>query len=438
MLQTVASVSALFLSLVLLTGGSTMLGTLLGLRLELEGFSAARTGLVLAFHAVGFVLGSIYSERIIRRVGHIRAFAVFGALASAAILAHPMYVNAELWIALRLIVGFSIAGLLLIVESWVNGVATARTRGALLSIYMVLFYLASAGGQLMIGLGNPAQFYLFSVSAILVALSLVPLSLTQSVAPQLPEATRVGVREVWDNAPLAMAGASLSGVAMSAFNTMGPIYAARIGLDTATLSVFMGVAIISAMLFQWPVGKMSDHLARNRVVLGLALSGLGASALTAFWGDWSNWLLFASAALYVGFASTVYPVSLALAHDRMQHGEVVGTNATLLLAFGAGTIAGPLGASLTIWLVGPPGLFIFTAAVMGTLGMIATHYWKTRGQIPVAEQEHFVAVTPISTAALMELDPRDETYEQREEAAREHSIEDAAHHGRHAEDTREL
>ena len=95
MIQTVASVSALFLSLVLLTGGSTMLGTLLGLRMELEGYTAARIGLVLAFHSVGFVLGSIYSERIIRRVGHIRAFAVFGALASAAIITHPMYVHAD-------------------------------------------------------------------------------------------------------------------------------------------------------------------------------------------------------------------------------------------------------------------------------------------------------------------------------------------------------
>jgi MFS family permease len=438
MLQTVTSVSALFLSLVLLTSGSTMLGTLLGLRMELEGYTAARTGLVLAFHSVGFVLGSIYSERIIRRVGHIRAFAVFGALASAAIVTHPMYVHTDLWIALRLLVGFCIAGLLLIVESWVNGVATAQTRGTLLSIYLVLFYLASAGGQLIIGFGNPGQFYLFSVAAIFVALSLIPLSLTQAVAPQLPEATRVGIREVATQAPLALAGAMLSGVAMSAFNTMGPIYAKRIGLDISLLSVFMSVAVMSAMLFQWPVGRMSDFLPRNRVVLVLALAGLGASALTAFWGSWSTWLLLISAALYVGFASTVYPISLALAHDQMHHGEIVGTNATLLLAFGAGTIIGPVGASTSIWLLGPAGLFLFTALVMGVLAVIATHYWKTGEQVPVREQEHFVAVTPVSTQALMEMDPRDETYEQREEAAREHSIEDAAQHGRDTGRTHEL
>ncbi len=438
MLQTVASVSALFLSLILLTSGSTMLGTLLGLRLELEGYTAARTGLILAFHSVGFVLGSLYSERIIRRVGHIRAFAVFGSLACSAILTHPIHVQTDLWIVLRLTVGFSIAGLLLIVESWVNGVATARTRGTLLSIYLILFYLAAAGGQLMIGLGDAREFYLFSFAAILVALSLVPLSLTRSVAPQLPEATRVRIGNVFRKTPLALAGSLLSGVAMSAFNMMGPIYASRIGLDTSQLSLFMSIAVLSAMLFQWPIGRISDVLPRNRVVLALAIAGLAASILTALWGDLSRWLPFVSVALYVGFASTVYPVSLALAHDQMQHEQIVGTNATLLLGFGIGTIFGPLGGAVSIWLIGPSGLFIFSAAVMGALTIIAAPYWKAREQVPVQEQEAFVAVTPVATPALMELDPRDETYEKREEAAREHSIDDASKHGRDVDNVRDI
>ena len=438
MLQIVTSVSALLLSLVLLTSGSTMLGTLLGLRLELEGYNAARIGLILAFHSIGFVLGSLYAERIIRRVGHIRAFTVFGALACSAILAHPMYVHTDLWIVLRLLVGFSIAGLLLIVESWVNGVATAQTRGTLLSFYLIVLYLAAAGGQLMIGLGDAREFYLFSFAAILVALSLVPLSLTRSVAPQLPEATRVRTRDVLRRAPLAMIGALISGVAMSAFNMMGPIYATRIGLDTSKLSLFMSVAVLSAMLFQWPIGRMSDFMPRNRVVLGLAVAGLCASALTAFWGEWSLWLLFASTALYVGLASTVYPVSLALAHDQMEHEEIVGTNATLLLGFGVGTIFGPLCSAVSIWLIGPSGLFLFMATVMGVLTIVAAHYWVTREPIPVKEQEHFVAVTPVATPALMELDPRDETYEEREGAAREHASDDAIKHGRDSEDIREI
>lgn len=426
LLRIVLSVLALLLSLVLLTSGNGMLGTLLALRLELEGYTATRAGLILASYAVGFVLGSKYGIRIIRRVGHIRAFAVFGALASAAILIHPLHVQTGLWLGLRLVVGFCVAGLMLIVESWINAIATAQTRGTLLAIYLVLFYLAAAGGQLMIGLGDAAQFQLFSVAAILVALSLVPLSLTRSSAPQLPEAERVGIREILQKAPLAGAGALLSGVTLSAFTSMGPIYANRIGLDAGRLSLFMSIGVLSAMLFQWPVGKLSDSFPRSRVMAGIGLFGVVSAALPAIWGDKSLVLLFLSVALYVGFASSLYPVSLALAHDHMRHDQIVGTNATLLLVFGLGTIAGPLGGAMSVWLIGPGGLFLFVAIAMGALGVTAAYYRHSRPQVPVQEQEHFIAVGPFSTQALMELDPRDGTYEQREEAAREHQREDAA------------
>lgn len=420
MLRSVSSILALFLSMVLLTSGNTMLGTLLTLRMEIEGYTAARTGLILAFYPVGFVVGSLYGIHIIRRVGHIRAFAVFGALACAAILTHSLYVQTDLWLALRALVGFCMAGLFLIVESWVNAVATAQTRGTLLSVYLVLFYLAASGGQLMIGLGNAAQFHLFSFAAILVAVSLVPLSLTRSVAPQLPEAERVAVGQIFDKAPLAVVGALLSGLAMSSFSSMGPIYANRIGLDTSKLSLFMGMGVLSAMLFQWPVGKLSDLFPRSRVMLGLGFFGMSAAASAALFGDMSLTLLFLSVALYVGFASSLYPVSLALAHDQMHRDQIVGTNATLLLAFGVGTIGGPLVGSVSIWLLGPGGLFLFAAVVMGLLAITASYYWRSSPQVSVQEQGNFVAVGPVSTPALMELDPRDETYEAREEAAREH------------------
>ena len=78
----------------------------------------------------------------------------------------------------------------------------------------------------------------------------------------------------------------------------------------------------------------------------------------------------------------------------------------------------PLGGSILIWLFGPSGLFLFTAFASGALALVASHYWQSQTQVPVQEQEQFVAVAPIATAALMELDPRDETYEEREEAAK--------------------
>lgn len=410
MVRAALPITALFLSLVLLTSGNTMLGTLLAVRLELEGFRAALSGLILAFYAIGFVLGTMYGIRIIQRVGHIRAFAVFGAVTSAVILVHPMFVSTDLWLVLRLIIGFCIAGLMLITESWVNTIATAQTRGTLLAIYLLLFYLAAASGQFLIAAGDPATHLLFSVAAILVSLSLIPVLLTRTVAPEIHESERLGVRELYETAPLGIIGGFVSGATMSAFNTMGPIYATRVGLEITQLSLFMGIGVLSAMLFQWPVGFISDRFMRSRVVFALALAGIGAALLATVAGRTSNVALFLTGGIYVGIVASLYPVCLALTHDQMPHNKIVPANATLLLCFGLGTIAGPIGSAVLMTVTGPEGLFVFAAIALVALAARAAYYLRHQPQVPVTEQEHCVAVAPVSTPVLMELDPRSTTY----------------------------
>jgi MFS family permease len=411
MIRIVLPIFALFLSLVLLVSGNTMLGTLLAVRLEIEGFRAALSGLVLAFYAVGFVLGTIYGIRVIQRVGHIRAFAAFGAVTCAAILMHPLYVSTDLWMALRLVVGFCVAGLMLITESWVNAIATTQTRGALLGVYLVLFYLAAASGQFMIAAGEPANFPLFSVAAILVALSLLPLLLTRSVAPELHEVERLSMRELYDAAPLGIIGGIVSGAAMSAFTAMGPIYATSVGLEITQLSLFMGIGVLSAMLFQMPVGFLSDRFPRSRVVFGLALAGLAAALLATVAAKTSTIALFLTTGLFVGFIASLYPVCLALTHDQMPHNKIVPANATLLLCFGIGTIVGPIGSAVLMTTIGPSGLFVFAALILLVLAARAAYYLRHQPQLPVTEQEHCVAVPPVSTPVLMELDPRSDTFQ---------------------------
>ncbi|PKM21527.1 MAG: MFS transporter, partial [Gammaproteobacteria bacterium HGW-Gammaproteobacteria-14] len=105
MANVVFSLAALFMSLALLISGSAMLGTLVSLRLELEGISDARIGMVFALYSLGFVFGATWGTAIIRNVGHIRAFATFAAIACAVTLLHPMMVSVEAWGMMRLVMG---------------------------------------------------------------------------------------------------------------------------------------------------------------------------------------------------------------------------------------------------------------------------------------------------------------------------------------------
>src|SRR5690554_8003843 len=101
MTRMVVSLSALIMSVVLLVSGNAFLMTLLGIRLSIEEVSPNVIGWVLVCYSVGCVVGTLYVHRIIGRVGHIRAFAVFAAMAPVAARGYPMAMPRVFWALLR-------------------------------------------------------------------------------------------------------------------------------------------------------------------------------------------------------------------------------------------------------------------------------------------------------------------------------------------------
>ncbi|MFN3324882.1 MAG: MFS transporter [Bryobacteraceae bacterium] len=323
---------------------------------------------------------------------------------------------------LRLILGFCIAGLMLVVESWTNARATVETRGKLLATYMVLFYLASSMGQFLIALGDPAQHQLFIAAAILVCFSLIPLSLTSSTAPELEDSERLGVRQLWRASELGVSGAFLSGIAMSAFSAVGPIYAFKLGLAIEQIGAFMGISILAAMLLQWPMGYLSDYLPRRVVLVGVTLATIGAGLLAATAAGRSVFLLYATAALFYGLGTCIYPIALSLTHDVLSQKQVVPASATFLLAFGIGTTVGPILGGASVGVFGPAELFLFVAASLSPLILLSIHSFAAEKAPPVAEQSHCMGVAPISTPVLIELDLRNEEFEENPEMRMEQVV----------------
>ena len=97
---------------------------------------------------MGYFLGANIVPDLVRKVGHIRVFAAFASMASFAILIHAIFVDPFVWIGGRFITGFSIIGIFIVVESWLNDRATNRTRGQVLSVYMFISLTGLALGTL--------------------------------------------------------------------------------------------------------------------------------------------------------------------------------------------------------------------------------------------------------------------------------------------------
>ena len=141
-----SSIAALLCSVVLLIGGNALVGVATPLRARIDGFPDLTIGLLGSAYFAGMLAGTLAAPAIIRRGGHIRAFAAFVALAVVSVVLMPVVVSPWVWLACRALIGFVFAGLYAVIEAWINAKASNSNRGALYALYQIANFAASAGG----------------------------------------------------------------------------------------------------------------------------------------------------------------------------------------------------------------------------------------------------------------------------------------------------
>ena len=405
MLTALGPVFALLASVALLLMGNGLQGTLLPVRAELEAFGAFNIGLLGSSYFAGFAVGCLFAPRFVRRIGHIRSFTAFAAVASAVVLAHALAVTPGAWLPLRAITGFCFAGLYVVMESWLNARATNQTRGAILSLYTMVNLTVITLGQLMIVLADPQTFVLFSAAAILISLAGVPVALTTSPAPPPPSSVRARPLKLYRLSPVGVVGAFAVGVANGPFWTLAPAYGVASGLDTGGVALLMALTVIGGAVGQWPLGRLSDRVDRRWMILagclGAALAGAGLVATGILAPRW----LLPTAFGFGAFAIPMYALCVAHANDFVDPADFVETSSGLLLASALGSAIGPLLASAMMHQVGPGGLFGTTAVIHLLLAGFVLY--RMRRRAAPAARAPFVAV-PRTSTGISTLDPRAE------------------------------
>ena len=377
---------ALFCATLLLMLGSGLLGSLVGLRLSLAGVSTAVIGQIMAGFYLGLIIGSFLCPRIVRRAGHIRAFAAFAAVNTATALLYPLFVAPGMWFVFRVMSGLSMMGLYMVVESWLADRTEPHMRGQVFSVYMAMTFLGLGFGQLFLHTRNLGGSDLFLVAGIFFSLCLVPVTLTRSIHPSLPETSTFDLRDLFRRAPLGLLGALSTGAVASAFFSLAPVFVLESGLDVSTVAWFMGVTIFCGLLLQWPVGLLSDRLDRRLVMAVLNLLVALASVTIILAAGRSIALLFLATACYGGLAFTLYPVAVAHTNDRVQNHEIIPASTALILFYGLGACLGPVAAAIAMGRFGPAGLYLFLAActgVFGTGALVHRRLEKPRPEQPV-------------------------------------------------------
>lgn len=402
MLQVLQSSWALLLGLGLLMVGNGLQGTLLGVRGGLEGFSTSQMAVVMAAYFLGFLGGSRLTPVMIRRVGHVRVFAALGSFISAVLILYPAFVSPWAWAALRVVIGFCFSGVYITAESWLNNAASNENRGKALSLYMFVQMVGIIAAQGILVLGDPSGFVLFIIPSVLVSLSFAPILLSVNPTPPFETSAPLSLRDLYRISPLGCVGIFLMGGVFAALWGMAAVYGTESGMSLPQISGFVTAIYIGAVLFQLPIGWLSDRMDRRKLIFGVALLGAIAAAMAMIGGQ-NYVLLLLMAGLAGGMTNPLYSLLLAYTNDLLDSDRMAAASAGLIFINGVGAVAGPL---ITGWLMsglGPAGFWVVVVVLLGAVAAYALWRMRQRPAIPVEETSSYVGVMPTASPVAVEV-----------------------------------
>ena len=391
-LNSIRPMIPLLLAAGILLGGNGLQGTLIALRGAQEGFAPSTIGFMGTFYFAGFLLGCLAITRIMKAVGHVRAFAALAAIASAGTLLLVLAIDPVVWSAIRFLSGFCFAGLFTVMESWLNSGVSNESRARVLAVYRIVDIGSVTGAQFLIPVIGPDGFAIFAVMSIMITLSLVPVSLGDRSNPTPPDDVKLDLARVWRISPLGCIGCIAVGVTNSAFRTLSPVYAEQVGMSVTDVVTFVSVGIIGGAIMQYPLGYLSDRWDRRWTLLLTTACALAASLAIAFLAGSRPWTNFAFVFVFGSFAMPLFSLCAAHANDRAEKGDFVVVNAALMLFYSFGAICGPLAASWTMQQFGPPALFVFTATVYAIFILIIFYRMLARSGVPAERRGRFIAL----------------------------------------------
>ena len=354
------------------------------------GASSPEIGLIASAYYIGFLAGALTCDRIVMRVGHIRAFAVFAAVAADAALL--LVFSAVAWqvAALRLLIGFAASGIFLVVESWLNDRSDASTRGRVFGAYLVASWGASAAGPLALNVLAAAPV-LFVLVGIAFATAVLPLALTRQANPTVRPQAHFALNTLFRVSPVGMACCLGAGLINGAYYSLVPVYLQRQAFGSGSVAAFISAAMIAGLLVQYPVGLLSDRYGRRPVMLFAVGAGFLLSIALARFGGVSLAVANVLGFCFAAMTAPLYGLGAGQTNDRMERGDYVAASGGLLFLWSLGSSVSPSLAGLAMGRVGPAGLFGFLAVGLLALGAFVGARMSLRDEVPRNLRSSYVA-----------------------------------------------
>ena len=396
MMQVVSSAWALLFGMGLLMVGNGMQGTILGIRGDIEGFSTYEMSIVMSAYFAGFLGGSRMAPGMIRRVGHVRVFAALASTISAVMIFYPAVTDPWAWTFGRVIIGFCFSAVYVTAESWLNNAADNETRGQALSLYMIVQTIGIVTAQGLLVLVDPSSFIPFVIPSVLVSIAITPILLSITPTPAFDTTKPMSMRALLDASPLGCVGMFLLGGIFAAQFGMSSVYGTQAGLGVGQISTFVATFFVAAVITQYPIGWISDHMDRRLLITIVSAIGAIGAVIGLLLGH-NFTLLLVSAFLVGGMSNPLYSLFVAHTNDFLDYDDMAAASGGLVFLNGLGAVAGPLIVGALMERFGPPGFYGFTLALYLVLVAYALYRATRRSTIAVEDTGAYVVMSPTAT-----------------------------------------
>ncbi|MBK0033840.1 MFS transporter [Erwinia sp. S43] len=356
-------VIVLLCGLLLLTISIAALNTLVPLWLTHDALPTWQIGVVSSSYYCGNLLGTLIAGWLIKRLGFNRSYYLASLVFALATVALGLQSGFWMWTFWRFVAGVGCALIWVIVESALLCNGTLRNRGRLLAAYMIVYYVATVAGQLMVSRVSTELMQVLPWVSGLILAAIMPLVFTRITASASEESEEGASGRLWPmlrrrNARLGINGCIISGIVLGSLYGLMPLYLSHQGMTDSSVGYWMALLVSAGIIGQWPIGRLADRYGRL-LVLRVQVFGVILGALAMLGNAAMGPALFVLGC--AGF--TLYPVAMSWACEKVAHHELVAMNQALLLSYTVGSLAGPSMTSMLMQNYSDRLLFVMIAVV---------------------------------------------------------------------------
>lgn len=381
----------ILVSIVAISGFSQgMLLPLIAVIFENSGLSSSLNGLNATALYIGILLASPFMEQPLRKFGYKPVILVGGFLVVISLALFPLWQTFWFWFFLRLLIGIGDHALHFATQTWITSFSPEDKRGRNISLYGVFFGIGFATGPLMTPLVDVNPSLPFIASSLLCLVGWIFLFFLKNEHPE----QEIGVnsffetvkrfKKAWKYAWIAFLPPLGYGFLESSLNGSFPIYALRTGMDLANVSVLLASFAIGGIVFQIPLGILSDKWGRRNVLLVILSLGC-LSFITASFLE--NQFMGLALCIFIAgmLVGSTFSLGISYMTDLMPKNLLPTGNLLCGIAFSLGSLGGPFFGGLFIQYFHGISFFHIISFLLFIIFFLTFSYGN-RGMVVVAKQ----------------------------------------------------